>query len=543
MSVAGICMLLSVAATCAAADHFPVEKGNAWLFSSITRSGGWGSSTEDSGTVRWEIDRIDILESFPVQYRIHIIQCRSLHRRQFTPGAHLPDSEEYDSVYTPARKTCDTLTLAKTDGDNGLSFTGDSCWSFVHDPEGEIPPGMVSLTDTSVSFRGGEHEAILVDPSPCRLSNTESNALPNPACLAPRTFLTADSIGPVGYYTESSPCIMDYHRRETWSIVWSNVGDWSGGPCEYVKVPGTARITRVSPVQDTHSGAHEAWFAFVSTGPMPQELATVDLMSEYPFSSVHNAESIIDSLHLRTGHVYPCTLSVITEGTCTPLMWYFGVPDDWSEYDTSSTWIEPAAVNANSAFSLTLLSTRFDCNWVFSEKTAEPVDGGQGLLLSYEVMQTRMACLKSAHLWGTPFSVDPLGKGLYPVYALEAPPCYPLCEIAVTPKLVDTLKVGDFPTQSRHARAPAPHGSSMIRLIDKGGVVECVVVSPRAGRVRVDLFDSRGAAIGSSHRAVSSNIPARFILDRSHEPPGGAVFLRAGLPDGSKVIRRVVNLQ
>ena len=71
----------------AASDYFPIKVGNAWLFSYKASSGGWGSATTDSGTVRWEIVSTVIAISYPGQ-----VTVTSLETKTFAVGYPVPDA-------------------------------------------------------------------------------------------------------------------------------------------------------------------------------------------------------------------------------------------------------------------------------------------------------------------------------------------------------------------------------------------------------------------------------------------------------------------
>lgn len=109
-----------------------------------------------------------------------------------------------------------------------------------------------------------------------------------------------------------------------------------GGSCEYVDYTGTATITRMmstdqSRVQATTLGGagypgFEIWFSFKTDAKIAQDWARKVVEREHPFrlaNSWYPGERYINKYGIKVGNVYPCTLKIITRGTCTPAIFKF----------------------------------------------------------------------------------------------------------------------------------------------------------------------------------------------------------------------------
>jgi hypothetical protein len=215
--------VVSTATLIVHADYFPFEEGYYWEFSFTSNIGGMISSTMDSGTVEWEVIAVAELETFPVQYEISIEQKRHLSRRKV--DSYWEPVPAYDSTFSPPRTTVETLVVHGVDGVNGLTMGDDSCWSFIHDPEGDVPGDMVELTDVKVWYGGDSLGAVRVDPLPCRDPNYPGNGQPYLSVFGPYYFSLADDIGPAGFYAASSPLLMDAYYAEQWILLETNVDD------------------------------------------------------------------------------------------------------------------------------------------------------------------------------------------------------------------------------------------------------------------------------------------------------------------------------
>ena len=199
----------------AGATHFPLAVGNHWDFSYVTSVGGWGGGQTDSGSLRWEITDVEVLESMPPQTRVTIREVRSIVRSINQPMM-FESRPGWDSTYDPARVTVDTVVLRGRDGDYGLWFEGDSCWSFVLDPSAGVGSAGVALAPVRVYYAGDSISAVEVRPDVCRYG-TDTASFPLD-CTEPDYFATAEGIGPVAYRSASPACLMDAYWYERWTL-------------------------------------------------------------------------------------------------------------------------------------------------------------------------------------------------------------------------------------------------------------------------------------------------------------------------------------
>lgn len=200
-----------------AAEYFPSTVGNYWLFGYKYSRGGWGAATTDSGTLKWEIKSIMATKSIPSQVTALIEQTRSLVHRTQT-GGFIPGGTSYDSSFSPARVTLDSVYLHWLEPGNGISIDSDSCFVLIHDPAKLTWSDYISVGDTAVSFNGQRVAAKRLDPSECR-----DRGQGIPSCNDPKIFIAADGIGPMGYFMKSSPCLMDAFWGETWWLVQARI--------------------------------------------------------------------------------------------------------------------------------------------------------------------------------------------------------------------------------------------------------------------------------------------------------------------------------
>ncbi len=103
----------------------------------------------------------------------------------------------------------------------------------------------------------------------------------------------------------------------------SNRGAVVGGPCEYRSYPGQAEIVSVAPGA---GGRFDVKFRFIPDGAVEEPLGKAAL--ERTFSLLPDRElppdrAFMEKKDIRPGTRLPCTLKVITRGTCTPILFDF----------------------------------------------------------------------------------------------------------------------------------------------------------------------------------------------------------------------------
>jgi hypothetical protein len=74
-------------------------------------------------------------------------------------------------------------------------------------------------------YEGNSIDAVEVDLLPCRDPSYNPDSLIGPSFYGPQYFTLADNLGPVAYYTASSPMLMDYYFEERWMLTETNVDD------------------------------------------------------------------------------------------------------------------------------------------------------------------------------------------------------------------------------------------------------------------------------------------------------------------------------
>lgn len=102
-------------------------------------------------------------------------------------------------------------------------------------------------------------------------------------------------------------------------------GPMVGGPCEYSSYPGQAEIVSVEP-SAAAAGRFDVRFRFIPDGDVKEPLGKAALERTFfllPEREMPPDGAFVDKFDIRTGKRYPCTLRVITRGTCTPILFDF----------------------------------------------------------------------------------------------------------------------------------------------------------------------------------------------------------------------------
>lgn len=106
--------------------------------------------------------------------------------------------------------------------------------------------------------------------------------------------------------------------------------DIVGGPCKYADHPGTATITRVEKTeaskQQSGSTGYEGFevhFTFKPDAPLKDDLGAKAATWEHLFqigSGTYPGPEYLKKYKLEVGKTFRGTMSVITSGTCTPVI-------------------------------------------------------------------------------------------------------------------------------------------------------------------------------------------------------------------------------
>lgn len=101
-----------------------------------------------------------------------------------------------------------------------------------------------------------------------------------------------------------------------------------GGPCEYKKYKGQAKIESITQKPKPPSYSHEIFevkFSFESDQEITENFARTNAKefvlllnnSEYPGSK------FLKKYNIQVGEIFECHMKVITKGTCTPIIFEF----------------------------------------------------------------------------------------------------------------------------------------------------------------------------------------------------------------------------
>lgn len=109
-----------------------------------------------------------------------------------------------------------------------------------------------------------------------------------------------------------------------------------GGHCSYSSYIGTAEIVKIEKTMTSMEQAkslggpgyegYEIWFSFKAGQQIKEEWARESIKKMHLFrlaNSWYPGIQYIEKYKIKVGNTYRCTLKVIQEGTCTPLLFEF----------------------------------------------------------------------------------------------------------------------------------------------------------------------------------------------------------------------------
>ena len=110
----------------------------------------------------------------------------------------------------------------------------------------------------------------------------------------------------------------------TGALMGAGCWGWVGGPCEYTEIPGTATVVSVTPAteNDDCTNAVEVVFDFAPTDTSLTEHVATGVTLTIG-SGQNPPDSWVQDEGLTEGSQHPCNRWVITEGTCTPVIYRF----------------------------------------------------------------------------------------------------------------------------------------------------------------------------------------------------------------------------
>jgi len=298
-----------------------------------------------------------------------------------------------------------------------------------------------------------------------------------------------------------------------------------GGPCTYSKYIGRAVITRVA-LAGGSSSAYDAFFRFTTKQTITEDWAQGENGKENPLSMINGIEGNLLAFHVKPGNSYVCTLSVITSGTCTPLIYSFKPPSASDAIDTSSIWFWPDTVEAGKPFTLNLISDYFDCNTIFSNISI--TYGNVRIDLWYGAEQNPLAgvCAPNALLYGIPFAVSGQPAGQFPVYSNRTVICSPPCPGPLIQQFVGGLVVKST-TQVERAANNCPQGPRIVCVNATGGTVEALINMQMPGSAVMEVMTPKGEMIGRSAgvAAQPGNLRLRCSVGRGNRCRGDRMML------------------
>ena len=121
-----------------------------------------------------------------------------------------------------------------------------------------------------------------------------------------------------------------------------------GGDCSYVSYTGIATITRIAKTEASRKQAtmkggpgyegYEICFLFKTDQEIRKEWARKSAEKEHLFllaNSWYPGPQYMEKYNIRSGNSYPCTLQVISKGTCTPTIFKFAEPKRNDYFETA----------------------------------------------------------------------------------------------------------------------------------------------------------------------------------------------------------------
>jgi hypothetical protein len=298
-----------------------------------------------------------------------------------------------------------------------------------------------------------------------------------------------------------------------------------GGPCTYSKYIGRAVITRIA-LAGGSSSAYDAFFRFTTQHTITEDWAQGEDGKENPLSMISGIEGKLLAFHIKPGNSYVCTLSVITSGTCTPLIYSLKPPLPSDTIDTSSIWFWPDTVDSGKPFTLNLISDYFDCNTIFSNISV--TYGNVRIDLWYHAEQNPLAgvCAPNALLYGIPFAVSGQPAGRFTVYSNRTVICSPPCPGPLIQQFAGWLVVRSTTQVERDANND-PQGPRIMRVNETGGTVEALVNVQTPGAASMEVVTPKGEMLGRSAGTAAQPGPLRLrcSVGRGNRCRGGRMML------------------
>ena len=102
----------------------------------------------------------------------------------------------------------------------------------------------------------------------------------------------------------------------------------AGGPCDYKKYQGQAKIISISPKTGPRHNSrdiYEVKFSFSTTQEIVEKFAQPEGKEFLMLlnNSAYPNTQFLEKYNIRVGKVFECSMNVIVQGTCTPVTFEF----------------------------------------------------------------------------------------------------------------------------------------------------------------------------------------------------------------------------
>ena len=229
--------------------------------------------------------------------------------------------------------------------------------------------------------------------------------IPNPLYDANGSYICSPDGGFTGTGDGSCPSGMVFCGcMEVDSSVVTELAD---AKCDYSMSTSEIRITRL--VKSSYFPYCYAPQLTLLGESVPASLRNREL----PLDEVLGLCGKMETLRIKPGNTYPCTLWTLAQGHCWPQRVRLVEPFSLNGLDTSRQWIYPDTAMPGSKIQLLFFDYRFNCHTQLSV-TRISVQGG-AVVINYGHADKWQCDGSDKYLYGLQVSLDSLKEGKYPV--------------------------------------------------------------------------------------------------------------------------------
>jgi hypothetical protein len=252
----------------------------------------------------------------------------------------------------------------------------------------------------------------------------------------------------------------------------SSVKQLVDSACSYSVNTAAIRITRLAY---NSYNSYVPQFAFVGES-VPAPLRN----REWPIDEVLGLCGKMETLRIKQGNTYACTLWTLEKGQCWPLRVRLAEPFSLSGLDTARQWIYPDTAAALGKTQFVFFDYRFNCRSQFPSPRIS-VQGGT-IVINYWQADIWQCDGPDKHLYGLQVSLDSLKEGIYPVFVRDSG--------EAQAHLVDTLYVIGSSAVKEPRRLPQ---ENRLRVKLNGRILRIEGLDGKSIKTDIQIYGINGA--------------------------------------------------